>query len=313
MAGTVSSSAWLASSVAVLSTLLACSSGSSHTPSAPQSTDAHVSIGPIPLAASQETTVCIVVPLGNTEDLALHGFDMNLAPGSHHLIAYLTGADPVSTPYPCAPFTGVAFGTDVPIAFANSENISFAFPEGVAMDVPAGSNVKIEAHYINATANELQGQGNVTFHATTKATTPAYQAANFLAFGTLKINIPPGASYSTGPIFQAAPPGMHLVMVTTHEHRLGTRAQVWSSAQSGDFSKEIADDKDWATPAWRSLSPQVDFDGTNGLTYQCDWNNTTNQTVSFGESALDEMCIIAGYYYPSQGIYGCVDGHCRFR
>jgi hypothetical protein len=65
--------------------------------------------------------------------------------------------------------------------------------------------------------------------------------------------------------------------------------------------------------AWRTLSPQVDFDGTNGFTYQCDWTNTTDQTVQFGESALDEMCIIAGYYYPSRGIIDCIGNGCTAR
>jgi hypothetical protein len=275
--------------------------------------DVQTSIGPIPLTAGQETTVCVVKPLGNADDIVLRSFDMNLAPGSHHLLLYLTDAGPTDTPYPCTPFTGVAIGNDVPLAFANTEQVSFAFPDGIGMDIPAGSNVKIEAHYINTTASDLQGQGQVTLHGTAKSAAGAYQAANFLGFGTLNIHIPPNSSFSTGPIFQAAQAGMHLMLITTHEHRLGTRAQVWASSAAGDMSNQIADDKDWANPAWRLLSTPVDFDGTNGLTYQCDWTNTTDQTVTFGESALDEMCIVAGYYYPSQGVYGCLDGRCRFR
>jgi hypothetical protein len=275
--------------------------------------DVQTTIGPIPLTAGQETTVCVVKPLGNTADMVLQSFGMDLAPGSHHLILYLTDAAEQDTPFACTPFTGVAIGNDVPLAFANAEKVNFAFPDGVGMDIPAGSNVKIEAHYINTTASDLQGQGSVTLHGTAKATAPAYQAANFLAFGTLQINIPPSSSFSTGPKFQAAEAGMHMMLVTTHEHRLGTRAQVWASSAAGDMSNQIADDQDWANPAWKLLGSPVDFDGTNGLTYQCDWTNTTDQTVTFGESALNEMCIVAGYYYPSKGVYGCFDGHCRFR
>jgi Copper type II ascorbate-dependent monooxygenase, C-terminal domain len=293
--------------------LVSCSSGSGSSSSS-GSTNLQASIGPIPLKPSEETTVCMVMPLGNTEDVVLDGFDMKLAPGSHHLIAYLTDAA-VTAPntFACSPFTGVVIGTDIPIAFANAEDIDFSFPKGVAMDIPANSNIKIEAHYINATPNELQGHGQVTFHATPKSSAPPYQAANFMAAGTVDINIPPNSSYSTGPLFTSPPAGTHMVLVTTHEHRLGTRAQVWSSAKEGDLSNEIADDRNWASPAWRTLAPQVDFDGTNGLTYQCDWTNTTDQTIQFGESALDEMCIIAGYYYPSQGLIGCIGHDCKTR
>ncbi len=302
--------------VLLAAVLVSCSGGSGSSSSGSGNTDLQASIGPIPLSPSEETTVCMVMPLGNTEDVVLNGFDMKLAPGSHHLIAYLTTAAPtVPNTFSCAPFTGVAFGTDIPIAFANAEDVTFAFPKGVAMDIPANSNIKIEAHYINATSKPLQGQGQVTFHATPKSSAPPYQAANFLAAGTPKISIPPNSSYSTGPLFTSPPSGTHMVLVTTHEHRLGTRAQVWASAKAGDLSHPIADDKDWANPAWRTLTPQIDFDGTNGLTYQCDWTNTTDQTVQFGESALDEMCIIAGYYYPSRGLIGCIgtSGTCRTR
>ena len=33
----------------------------------------------------------------------------------------------------------------------------------------------------------------------------------------------------------------------------------------------------------------------------------------FGESALDEMCFVIGYYYPSTGVDVCVDGMCEYR
>jgi hypothetical protein len=57
----------------------------------------------------------------------------------------------------------------------------------------------------------------------------------------------------------------------------------------------------------------VTFDGTSGLTYQCDWDNSTTQTVSSGESALQEMCFVGGYYYPAKGFEFCLDGLCAFR
>jgi Copper type II ascorbate-dependent monooxygenase, C-terminal domain len=43
------------------------------------------------------------------------------------------------------------------------------------------------------------------------------------------------------------------------------------------------------------------FDGSNGVAYQCTWNNTTGQVITFGESALQEMCFMWMYYYPSHG------------
>jgi hypothetical protein len=294
-----------------LTVLFACSSGSSQGSGTP-SGDLQTGIGPIPVAAGQEETVCIVKPLGNTEDVLLTGFDMTLAPGSHHLIVYQTDAAEVDTPYPCSPFTGVLVGDDVPLAIANELHVDFSFPQGVGMAVPANTMIKIEAHYINASADAIQGHGAATLHTLPMSAAGAYQQTSFLIMGTLNIDIPPNASVSTGPIFQAADEGLHMIEVSTHQHRLGTGIKAWASADQGDLSHPIANDPDWSNPAWSALSPQIDFNGKNGLTYQCDWTNTTDQTVTFGESALDEMCLVLGYYYPAKGVYACIDGKCTY-
>jgi hypothetical protein len=276
-------------------------------------TDPQVAIGPITVTGGQETTVCIVVPLGNTEDFLIHSIDVNLAPGSHHLIVYETTAAETTTPYACSPFQGIALGTDTPLVFANELKVNWTFPQGVGQTVPANTLVKIEAHYINTTAATIQGHGQVTFHGEPVSQAGSFQPANFAFWGTLNIDIPPNSSSSTGPLFQSGVAGTHLINVTTHQHRLGTGIQVWESSQQGQMGMRIANDLDWSNPAWTVLNPQYDFDGTNGLTYQCDWTNTTDQTVQFGESALDEMCFVGGYYYPATKLDLCINNHCKNR
>jgi hypothetical protein len=44
------------------------------------------------------------------------------------------------------------------------------------------------------------------------------------------------------------------------------------------------------------------MDGGNGLSYQCEWNNATDDVVEFGEGVNDEMCFLWAYYYPSVGV-----------
>jgi hypothetical protein len=293
--------------------LAACSGKTGSSSSSSSGSGLQAAIGPIDVPAGVETTQCIVVPLGNTENLVMDGYDISLSAGSHHLIVYLTSDAAHSDPVNCAPFTGLALGTDVPIAFANKENVDWSFPAGIGIDVPANQNIKIEGHYINATAADLQGTGTITFNATPQATHATYQPAGYAFYGTTNITIPPNSSFSTGPLFQSGPPNTHLVSISTHQHRLGTHAQAWASSTQGDMATQIADDHDWSQPAWTTLAPQFAFDGTSGITYQCDWTNTTDQTVSFGESALNEMCFAGGYIYPSHGLDLCLDGGCRHR
>ena len=272
-----------------------------------------MAIGPIPVGAGVETTQCIVEPFGNTVDTVVQGFDSTLAEGSHHLIVYLTKAAVNKTPVACSPFTGVVAGSDVPLGIIDRKQISFLLPQGTGLDIPANANVRVEAHYINTTSAALQGTGLVTFHTVPKATAPAYQPASFLFYGTSNISIPPNADYSTGPLFQVGKAGTKYFLGMTHQHRLGVGVKLWASAQKGDLSNQLLDDTDWSNPSWKLLSPMVTFDGTSGLSYQCDWTNTTSQTVTFGESALQEMCFVGGYYYPATAFEFCLNGACVTR
>ena len=33
--------------------------------------------------------------------------------------------------------------------------------------------------------------------------------------------------------------------------------------------------------------------------FECTWRNTTDRTIAFGDSSLDEMCAVGQYRYPS--------------
>jgi hypothetical protein len=263
---------------------------------------AHANIGPIPVAPGVEKTVCITKRLGDADDLVISGYSATLAPGSHHLIVYASTATQEDlTPTPCRPFVGLATQNVVPLVLVNKLAIDWTFPSGIGVEVPANQMLRIEAHYINTTSATLQGAGSVTFQGSPKSSAPPYTPASFLFWGTDNINIPPMSKSSTGPIFMAGTANTHLISIFTHQHELGTGIQVWASSGPGDMSNSIANDPDWSNPSWRLVNPPVDFNGTNGLTFQCSWDNTTPYPIVFGESALDEMCFIGGYYYPGNG------------
>jgi hypothetical protein len=275
---------------------------------------ATTSIGPIDLAAGEEKTVCINKRLDNTDDLVASGFIADLAPGSHHLIVYRSATQTEQlTPYACSPFQGLTAGVDRPFLIVTKAHLEYALPSGVGLPLVKGQMLKIEAHYINASSAPIQGSAHVQIKGTPAATAGTYQKADVGVWGTLNINVPAHATFETPVSFQAGGAGMKVFGLTTHEHHLGTRMRVWSSATAGDMSQPIADDNDWANPTFKTFDPPLAFDGTKGMSYQCDYNNTTDQAVSFGESALNEMCFVLFYYYPSHGVDACFDGHCMSR
>ena len=62
---------------------------------------------------------------------------------------------------------------------------------------------------------------------------------------------------------------------------------------------------------WLFTFTQIDFDGTNGLAFQCEWENPTSSAVTFGESARNEMCFMWMYYWPSHGFDSCINVPCN--
>jgi hypothetical protein len=275
---------------------------------------AEESIGPLDVAPGEEKTVCIVKRLDNEEDAVITSLSAELAPGSHHLVAYRTmAATEAPTPAPCRAFADVTSSGAAPILFANRAHLAWSFPSGVGLRIAAHQMIRIEAHYINTGSAALAGSAKVSFRGTPVSSAPPWESADVLFWGTTRISIPPHGTSSTGPLFQGGIAGTRVLSITTHEHRLGTRVQVWSSVTEAQRGRVLADDQNWAEPSWRTLDPPVDFDGASGLSYQCDWSNTTDTQVSFGESALEEMCFVAGYYYPAHALDVCLDGRCLNR
>jgi len=201
----------------------------------------------------------------------------------------------------------------VPLMLVGEEHVDYSFPAGVGMTVPAGQMLRIEAHYINTTSAALEGTGNVQFEGLPVSAAGAYIEANFGFWGTLDINIPANSTYSTPVKFQPGIAGTTAFAVSSHQHHLGTAVQVWMSTDASDTSNQILDETNWAAPALVDLAPAPTFNGSNGFNYQCSWDNTTSSPVTFGESAEDEMCFVALYYYPSHGFDKCFDGSCLSR
>jgi hypothetical protein len=261
------------------------------------------SIGPIPLASDEETTVCITMRLPNEEAVYIPRITVDLALGSHHLVVYRSMATEENlTPTPCTAFQGILQGQAVPLMITEKLSDDLTFPQGVALKIQPHQMIELEAHYINTGATMLQGMGSAHFE-TIPVTTANVIESDLAFFGTLGIALSPApGSQTVGPLFVTGKAGTHGFALTTHQHRLGTDFKIWSATSASDVNHTpVADTKDWANPPLYRLSPELDFNGSNGLAYQCQWNNTTGQLVTFGESALQEMCFLWMYYYPSQG------------
>jgi hypothetical protein len=219
-------------------------------------------------------------------------------------------------PTDCTPFSGIQNG-EVPIMIAESSLTTLKLPTGVAYHFTAGEMVKLEAHYINATPNMLNGMGQITFYA--GASGVSYQPADIMFCGStlqlIQTGVPPNDSdFQLNPGFYAGGPGVDFTKLkvfafTSHEHHLGKEVTVSKSTSASNAGTPLYDNTSWDNPPLQAYDDAhlLTFKAGEGLRWQCSYDSLDavprpTTTTTFGQSAVDnEMCFIWAYYYPSVG------------
>jgi len=296
----------------------ACSGKTDTAPSAdspeggePAGTSYTLTVGPLDVPAGTEKTQCVVMHLGNANAMHVNTIHNTLSQGSHHMIVYRsTETQEQLTPFDCVPFTDTldpAKGTTLMVTQKKDDTLSL--PDGVGFALDANQMVRIELHYINASAQPIQVTATSTFVAMDEAS--FRDAADFLFIGDPDIKIPAHSQFSLGPIFFQLPPeyaGVNFFAITGHEHQYGTNVTVSVAANATDPGASVYDVPNWlwSEPATVQATPPFQIPQNGGFRFTCDWDNTSDNQVSFGESANDEMCFFWAYYYPSQGAKVCM-------
>ena len=262
-------------------------------------------IGPIPLASGQERTVCSRFKLPNTGAIDIVKIDAALAPGSHHLILYKSMATQEKKDLYDCPALDIS-GGDVPIYIAETQsNNALPLPTGVAYHIDPGQMVRLEAHYINASPNAIMGMGEVHL---TLGGPGTYQKADIMFCGTVTdldpqfmgMGVPPGA-VTLKPGFYKVPDGIKVFGLTTHEHQRGTLMTVDKSSSSAPGTN-LTMGTPFDNPPFQIYGDKnlLTFAPGEGFRWQCHYQNDSQNTYYFGQSAVDnEMCFFWAYYYPS--------------
>ncbi len=258
-----------------------------------------------------EKTQCVVLSLHNADKVHIGQIHNVLSDASHHMIIYrVNDTTEQPTPFDCAPFVDTLDPTKgAPLMITQKKDELLDLPAGVAYTLEANQMIRIEMHYINATSQPLQLSGSSTM--ITSHT--FHDEANFLFIGDPDIKIQPQSQFTLGPIFfkldQDTFGGANFFAFTGHEHKYGTNVTIQTAADASDTSGPMVYDVPnwtWSEPATVFHNPPVQIPDNGGFSFTCDWNNTSDQAVKFGESANNEMCFFWAYYYPSKGAYVCV-------
>ncbi|MBX3188121.1 MAG: hypothetical protein KF819_13960 [Labilithrix sp.] len=279
-------------------------------PKAPAAAPVSVAFPPTAIPAGVEKTECVVVRLGNATPLHIGSIRNDLGDGSHHLIVYRT-SDTVEkpTPFACDPFTDTLDpekGSTLMVTQKKEDTLTL--PPGVAFSIEANQMVRLEMHYINASASQKTITAKSTFIPISDD--DFRDEAGFLFIGNPDIQLPPNTTTTLGPTFFQVPAelwGVKFFAMTGHQHKLGTNVQIAMTPNADDPGRMVYDvpDWSWSEPKTETFDPPFTVPNDGGFTFTCTWNNTTDRQVRFGESANAEMCFFWAYYYPNKGARVC--------
>lgn len=246
----------------------------------------------IPAGREQYLCARMTVP----EDTYLSGFFPLSPAGTHHTALTVREA-------PDAP-DGV---TECDLSEVAPRNVSGSgvgtmggsLPSGIAMKLARGSQLLLNLHLFNFNDAPLRGRSGTRVLTTTAANVTSL--ADGVAVGPLKLMVPPGRSIVRGVC--TVDHDYTIFSVLPHMHQMGAHLKVVAHRSAGDVL--IHDGPyDFENQIATRLDPIALVEGDT-IEIECTYENTTGQTLHFGESSNDEMCIAGLARFPAGGKDAC--------
>ncbi len=229
-----------------------------------------------------------------THDTYVKAFRADAPQGTHHTLLLVTPGGAADSEEQCGPVLGanMIFASGIGTA-------DLSLPDGVAVKIPAGSQLLLNLHLFNASANTIGGVSGILVK--TVAATDVKEEAEMVFGGPTNIQIPPNSSQTVegSCVF----PGKTTIWsVWAHMHQYGTNMKVTYDGASG--SKVLHDGPYSFEEQINYLIDPVIVNAGEEVRIECTYQNPTSQTISWGDSSNSEMCFAGFYRYPKLG-KGC--------
>jgi hypothetical protein len=266
-------------------------------PGADASSAAHELAVSFSIEPGAEATRCVVLDLGNASDIRVGSISLGKTAEVSAVTLWAVDDAP-ATVHDCDAFERGLAGTARPLYVARS-NGGIALPNGVAYSLESHQSLLITAHLANT--DELPREAAVTVELNeAEAEAGAIHAeAGVLVLDHRTFQIAPLSQFTStsyypiGRVLQGA--SIFALAGLTQAH--GTRVQM-ATAAAPAAQGTIVYDPEWdaTAPAIQPFDPALTLDPAGGLRVDCTFDNTSSQTVSFGESVLDEQCRALVFY-----------------
>jgi hypothetical protein len=302
---------------------VACSHHGTAAPDAPAPPAFEVISKDVTLQPGEQITYCYYAHTSNTTTTLVNKWVSDMTPGSHHAIMFTGGTtqqpDGTLDPSGNCGF-GQGNGLNQPVwTFATQtphQELDLPSDDGtgkpLAQQIQPNTPIQFQLHYLNSTDQPLQAHIDLKAYALPD-NTPFTQTDAYVTYNN-DISVGPGATDVNVTASCPLPQNVTFWSMSTHSHKQSI-ATVVSDGSTGIFTST-----DWEHPGaqYWNTSPFYAFTAPQ-LTWTCTYNNNApppycnqggpagscsngNATVVSGPSAVtNEMCMAAGYYFPSQG------------
>lgn len=258
--------------------------------------------------AGQDVEYCEVVQLpgGPSDVYYANQFEAALTPYSHHLNVYAVDPDhPVNAEvevgdlHPCLqPKLGYensgAFGEGFAyIAGSSRRYTKNKLPDGVGKKLYGGQKLIFNYHYLNTSAEPVQAGSILNIH-TIEAESIVHRSQLFALLNqTIDIPARQSASFTMECTMRQ---DVVVYGLSRHTHRWGKDFEAWFVGGDRD-GQHLFTSRDWETDTGFAPDPALQMRAGEGFRFRCDFDNTTDAPLTWGDKATEEMCILYGSWY----------------
>lgn len=273
------------------------------------------------LDARTELEDCFLLNSENNERRYVNQYAGRMRPQSHHMILWGVSEDPAE-PLPRGLGSCSGSATLGSSFYVGSQNLSIDIPdlrntpdaieEIAARPLPADQLFSIDMHYLNRTSDPILRESWINIFYADESKIEKEAKAVFLVAPL--INLPPHTTSNIVHGSCEAPKARTIRLLNGHFHEFGQRFSVYRKRE-GQERELVYSSFDWSDPyiAYYSTTvtnPEPNRDvgisgGSSGpiqlaagdsLEWECEMDNPSDTTVTFGETGSDQMCIVFGMY-----------------
>ncbi len=251
--------------------------------------------------SGKEETGCHFFKLPSEVDLDVNRFQIAVTGGSHHIHLYRPYDSTVDVPdhYEVCNHA-VDFDVFELVVASQLRHSDWELPPGVAYHFRAGEQLLMQTHFVNVGSLETVGEGKVLMNLQAADPGTVTDHAGSIFGQDKDVDVLPHTS-PTATAECVFPKQTVLMAETGHYHFRGRHfsTYLWDYATDtrGD---QIYDYEGYDDPPFAVHYPEIEFDPGQGLQWQCDWVNDTDNEFKFGPfTDTNEHCNWFGFYYPT--------------